>query len=565
MSKYTILEGQNEMIRSLLIMRYDEKKTLTENIIEQSVVGSPNYGVSSKYSAKPQTQLTPEQKKFLKDNPNMVWDPNALDEKRYSLNKQGKTVYEKGKFVELTPENIQLRGVPFGFSPLEYPEYIKKYNDIIKKYPKKTKQRDIILSNLQKDYYRPEFWQGISKNDYLLWKKGKEKLNVEKQKEIKKHLSFIKPYVDDLKSSRATSETMPGSDRMIDVKNNFLKKIEDQMVTGGISNINDKYDALNLFIDTLFEYDPSIFKEMNKNFLIKFWEKHGLFVELVFWVVLDYFTGSVAAWLTAARQAMIFGKVFSKMTKPEVIQSIIRLAGTSGLPVYIGVDEIIKNKGVTEESVLYFMFAILPYGHKFFKIPTSPSKEVCGRIIKKMSDHNLKTTEGMGKFIKTLTETEKSLVREVFTMDKSTIENGIRKTVEGITKTAEKKLRNVAKHIKPKTNQGIKTFFNRIFVDLTAIEVVKLMFNKLGITTNDIKLKEISEIMKDFRGDSNLYIQSINSLYEYLSEMEGNFETKKIKQIIINKNKERGFNLQEESDDIWSLLDDDIKNRMMEL
>jgi hypothetical protein len=565
MNKFNILEGQNEMIRSLFIMRYDEKKTLTENIIEQSVIGAPNYGVSSKYSSKPQTQLTPEQKKFLNDNPNMVWDPNALDEKRYSLNKQGKTVYEKGKFVPLTPENVGLRGVPFGFSPLEYSEYTKKYNDIIKKYPKKTKERDIILSKLKKNYYRPEFWEGITKDDYALWKKSKVNLSSEKKKELDKIAIQAKKVRDEMRNQYKTPETMPRSDRMIDVHNQLLKNIENQRATAGVTNVIDKYDTLNLYIDTLFEYDPSIFKEMNKNFLVKFWEKHGLFVELVFWVAVDYFTGSVATWLTASRQAMIFGKAFSKMTKPEVIQSIIRLAGTSGIPVYIGVDEIIKNKGVTEESVMYFMFAILPYGHKFFKIPTAPSKEVCGEIIKKMSNHNLKTTEGMGKFIKTLTESEKSLVRKVFTMDKSTIENGIRKTVEGITKTAEKKLRNVAKHIKPKTNQGIKTFFNRILSDLTSIEVVKLMFNKLGITTNDIKLKEISEIMKDFRDNPNLYIQSINSLYEYLSEVEGNFETNKIKQIIINKNKERGFNLQEESDDIWSLLDDDIKNRMMDL
>lgn len=41
MSRYDILEGQNEMIRSLLIMKYDAKKTLTENIIEQKNAFKP--------------------------------------------------------------------------------------------------------------------------------------------------------------------------------------------------------------------------------------------------------------------------------------------------------------------------------------------------------------------------------------------------------------------------------------------------------------------------------------------------------------------------------------------
>ena len=41
MNKYNILEGQNEVIRSLLIMKYDVKRTLTENINEQKNTFKP--------------------------------------------------------------------------------------------------------------------------------------------------------------------------------------------------------------------------------------------------------------------------------------------------------------------------------------------------------------------------------------------------------------------------------------------------------------------------------------------------------------------------------------------
>lgn len=41
MNRYNISEGENEMIRSLLIMKYDVKKTLTENIVEQKNIFKP--------------------------------------------------------------------------------------------------------------------------------------------------------------------------------------------------------------------------------------------------------------------------------------------------------------------------------------------------------------------------------------------------------------------------------------------------------------------------------------------------------------------------------------------
>ena len=131
-------EGLDSVNRIRLLMGYDMSKTLNENLNEQSVVGAPNYGQIStpKPPQKPKTKLTPQQLQYQKEHPEMVWDPEALDNTKPGLNQQGKTVYPKGKFVPLTPENMELRGTPFGFSPIEYPEYLKKVKEINQKYPK---------------------------------------------------------------------------------------------------------------------------------------------------------------------------------------------------------------------------------------------------------------------------------------------------------------------------------------------------------------------------------------------------------------------------------------------
>lgn len=131
-------EGLESVNRIKLLMGYDMSKTLNENLNEQSVIGAPNYGVTStpRPPQKQKTKLTPQQLQYQKEHPEMVWDPEALDDTKPGLNQQGKTVYPKGKFVPLTPENMGLRGIPFGFHPTEYPEYLKKKNDILSKTPK---------------------------------------------------------------------------------------------------------------------------------------------------------------------------------------------------------------------------------------------------------------------------------------------------------------------------------------------------------------------------------------------------------------------------------------------
>ena len=62
-------EGLDSVNRMKLLMGYDMSKTLNENLNEQSVIGAPNYGVTT--TPKPPqppklNKFTPEQLKYQK-------------------------------------------------------------------------------------------------------------------------------------------------------------------------------------------------------------------------------------------------------------------------------------------------------------------------------------------------------------------------------------------------------------------------------------------------------------------------------------------------------------------
>ena len=534
-------EGINSVNRIKLLIGYDMGKTLNENLMEQSVIGTPNYSVTS--SPKPaQTpklnKLTPTQLKYQKEHPEMVWNPNALDDKRPGWNQQGEIVYPKGKFEPLTPENVGLRGVPFGFSPTDYPEYLKKVKEINKKYPKEEskvydlrtwlpsesdEKREKLLSDLKKQYYHPEFWKGVSKQDYTNWKKTKSVLSTEKEKELER-LSRIKRKENDI--------TMyPEKDVL--QKYYSPKSINSRKVAN--KNYNEavaKYDTLEQYMDVLFEYDPSVFEEMNKTVLEKFWDKYGLIGELVFWLAVDYLTASFATWITGARQVYIFGKLISKMGGPEKVAAIIRFMGVSGLQVAIAVEDIIRNEKVTERAVLYFIFATLPYAHKYYNI-SKPTKEVCESTIRKMYGYNINTPKGLSDLLKVLTEEEKSLVRKVLTMDKKSIETGIRQTIDGVSRVAQKDLIKLGQ--KTGTLLGkdkkIQKFLKTFLIDVTAIEIIKKIVLDLGITLDDVKQKELITLLDSYKNNPEYRSFLMKETYLLLDSNPNLGVTKLINQI----------------------------------
>jgi len=514
-------EGLNSINRIKLLMGYDMGKTLNENLNEQSVIGAPNYGVTSTPPSPPKPKkvnLTPQQLQYQKEHPEMVWDPNALDDTKPSLNQQGKTVYPKGKFVPLTPENVGLRGVPFGFSPTEYPEYVKKVKEINKKYPKSETsinpttwfnsndddKREKLLSDLKKEYYRPEFWKGITKQDYLNYKSAKSKLNKEKEKELRSRF---------LKDRELNSLTMYPEKEARDKY--WKNRKSGQKASLDYSQAIAKYDTMDVYLDTLFDYDPSAFEEINKSALEKFFDKYKYVGELAFWLALDLLTDSMAEWVTAPRQAYVFGKVISAMGGVEKTAAAIRFMGSSLVPIALGVDDIIRNSKVTEDSIIYFIFAVLPYAHSLFKISSAPTKELCGSIISKMSNYNIRTPEGLSSFIKTLTESEKSVVRKILTMDKDSLANGIKQTMstfnKEITELASKNPekfkqiisfgKSAGKTLSKNYTKLLYDFSKRMFVDIAAIEVVKKITLELGITLDDVRQKQLIQLIEESKKD----------------------------------------------------------------
>ena len=88
-------------------------------------------------------------------------------------------------------------------------------------------------------------------------------------------------------------------------------------------------------------------------------------------------------------------------------------------------------------------------------------------------------------------------------MDKKTIETGIKKTLEGVSKSASKKIVNVGKSASKLLGKGyssiISKFAKTILIDITAIELVQKIVLSLGITLNDVKQKELSELFDTFK------------------------------------------------------------------
>ena len=95
-----------------------------------------------------------------KTNPVAPSNINKVDKDNevYDLNTKG--------MVPITVKNVETRGTPFGFNPDEYPEYLKKINDIKQEFFPYEPNYQIALDNLKKQYYHPDWYKGISKDDF---------------------------------------------------------------------------------------------------------------------------------------------------------------------------------------------------------------------------------------------------------------------------------------------------------------------------------------------------------------------------------------------------------------
>ena len=527
-------EGIESVNRIKLLMGYDMSKTLNENLKEQSVIGAPNYGtISQSTPNSKKVKLTPQQLQYQKEHPEMVWDPNALDDTRPGLNQQGKTEYPKGKFVPLTPENMGLRGVPFGFSTIEYPEYLKKVKEINKKYPKSETtlnpttwvnsdvddKREKLLADLKNQYYHKDFPEGITQSQFVKQMKIKKDISTQQKKEldsIEKSYKGKTPF-----GGRVTLYPEKSEIERWKKEKEILSKKSKEM-----SDVNAKYKTMNQYIDAVTGYDPVSNIEIEKSELEKFWDKYYWVAELAGWIALDFFTEGIALEVGAGRQLFLLSKLFGKKLTPKVMASIIRLGVPAGVSVAIGSYITIKNEKVTSDAVFYFVFALLPFAHSFFKIPGEPSVDLCNSIIRKMSNYNLHNPKELRIFMSALNTEQKNLFREVALLDKTTLKEGIQKSLEVIaSKNKSKIIKAIYKtsdRVVPSAFFTIGKFAVRLAVDFAGIEAVKKLVEQTGLMDKYFKEKEFIEkfhqelnARKDPMYRLMLTINTLDTLFEH--------------------------------------------------
>ena len=513
-----INEGLKSIERIKLLMGYSLHETLSENI-EHILTEQSSYQPKP-FKSTPINQIdTAFIKSYLASHPDKVWDPNLTRDVQ-SWDSKGNIVTTKekvGGFVPMTEQNVGLRGTPFGFHPDEYPEYLKKVKEINKYYNDLLTQTNamptdylgsggqfernnrtdsgsrkmIELSNLKNQYYHKDFPYGIRQEDYINWVNSKKDLTKQQSDEVTALRNSL---------TYQTPTTNPGSDYFLSLHNQNVSNIQ----SAGIAKILKKYSSMNEYLDSLYQYDPYVLKEINKTDLDRWWDEKGWVVELGVWLLVDLFSEGIAASISAGRQTFLLSKMFSTLSNPQQAAKIIRYAGSVGFPASLGIADIIKNETVTDDAVLYFVFAVLPFAHKYFKIPTAPTKEIVGSIVKKMSKYNLHNPKELRMYIKQLTEAEKQIFRSVAKLDAESIKTGIASTMKDITKKQMRKIsktntlsKSINKVIKPSLLIKGGKFVARLSADITAIEIGKFLADKVGLTAEDNRRKELESFFKE--------------------------------------------------------------------
>lgn len=530
---------------------------IKNNDYPKSLNGIPKIPIVKKPSVNyDPTIVPPNIKLYLASHPDEVWDPNFTRDIQ-SWDSEGNistTKVKVGGVVPMTERNVGLRGTPFGFHPDEYSEYLKKVKEINKYYNDLSSQSNVMptdylgsggqfeknngtdltskkrieLSNLKKQYYHEDFPFGIRKEDYISWATSKKDLTKNQSDDLITLKNLFK---------YQTPTTNPGSDYFLDLNNQNVNNIQ----TNGILK---KYNSMNEYLDSLYQYDPYVLKEINKTELDRWWEEKGWVVELGVWLLVDLFSEGLASSISAGRQTFLLSKMFSKLSNPQQAAKIIRYAGSSGFPASLGIANIVENNAVTDDAVLYFVFAVLPFAHKYFKIPSAPTKEVVGSIVKKMGKYNLHNPKELRMYIKQLTEAEKQIFRSVAKLDSESIKTGIASTMKDITKKQMRKIsktntlsNSINKVIKPSLLVKGGKFVARLSADIGAIEISQFLADKVGLTTEDNRRKELENFFKqqiELRKDPKYLLLLMVNAFEEMSK-NPNWVMSKIMNPIVDK------------------------------
>ena len=376
------------------------------------------------------------------------------DNEVYDLNTKG--------MVPITVKNVETRGTPFGFYPDEYPEYLKKMKDIKQEFTPDEPNYKIALDKLKKQYYHPEFYKGISKDDFNRYQKQSKDFEYEKEK-IKKDFA---PYY----------KYNPGSDRLDAINNNNIDNL--------INKVTSIYDTKKIILDILYERDPTSlgeFEKLNQTNLEKFWDDYNVIIELAGWVVLDYFSAGLAAEVGGLRQGFLIQKIvknFGRINNKEKVSKLITLSSRVGVPIFVGTAVTLNEGELNFHGAIYFMIALLPYAHTYFGLAKT-NKIISDGVLSKIIGKNLSDPKVLKEVIKSLNNTEKSLLREVLEIPTSKQLSGVKSLLNDLSKKTVKNilstnvpLNAIKTTIGKKLVNGAGKLLFRLGVDLTAMFII---------------------------------------------------------------------------------------------
>ena len=344
--------------------------------------------------------------------------------------------------------------------------------------------RNQELAKLKSQYYHADFPSGIKRQDYLDWVNGKKQLSAQQRIEFDNSRKLFS-------GSYKSPKDMPNSDYFLNVQNQNVKNAE----LSKQSIIRAGYKSMGDYMDAIYEYDPYAIKEINKSALDKWWDDYGPIAELALWYLADYVTAGTVAYLTGPMQLLALARV-------------VKFAGKIGLPIAVGTYDTIKNGHLTETGIVDFMFAFLPWAHSKFGIKSIPSVQLVESIVSKQSGFNLRLTQDVRKYMKLLTQEEKSLFREVSKLTQSQKKNGIKWVIDELNKkglgevlsTANKVKKTTGKLIKPSKLTKAGKIGLTMAKDITGIEIAKVLASKLGLLNAEEKIKKLADEFNKRKG-----------------------------------------------------------------
>lgn len=420
----------------------------------------------------------------------VVWDPNVTKEEQYWDGK-GKIHTKKikvGGWVKMTPETVGKRGVPFGFHPSEYQEYLRRKKALDSVCENRNPICYAKYQQLKDEFYHEEFPYGITRNDFVDWAKSREGLEHQQQKELLA-IQGKKLYSN---SEYIYSPDLPKSD-YFETYYNQLVKSDANKTSANIYGYNELIDIL----DALYERDPNAIKKLTQTKLEKFWEEWGTVIELIIYVVGPaILTWGASLAVSAAGLAI---------TEGAQLVRIVSVLAEYGIPLAIGTTKYMKQGELTGDSVMDFVFAFLPLIHKAIGIAKQPSAAICTSLASKLARHNTNTVSGMRKFIVSLNEEEKYIFRQVV-KNKENLGKHIDDVLKNNIKSANKRAELMVKAIGSKAVGDITPKYGYLLYkgikytlvpDITVIEIAKHMAEKYGLTHD--KQKKLAKDLEEFR------------------------------------------------------------------